>query len=1197
MKKLFIIIFLITVQLYGEDYINVLLNSGTQQEKIDDIAKITFNQENDINFNRKNGSISSSAIDDVQIITFSVDGVQNSSPTGGNNKITIDEDQNYTFQPGDFIFNDPDGDPFSGIKIFSIGNQGDLKYNGNKVSINDKITDLSNLTFYPEPDSNGTSYSDFKFKVFDGTDYSFEDYKITIDINPVNDPPTSGNDSITTNEDQNYTFKMEDFNYNDAEDEPFSGIKITSLETSGQLKYNNIDISMNDQIGDLSKLIFIPEPDSNGSPYAEFEFKVYDGTAYSSSIYTMTINVNQINDLPTSGNDKIFLNEDQNYSFQTDDFTFNDVDGDNLFGIKIMSIPKKGELRINGNQVESSDLCSDLSKLVYTPLSNESRPDYSTFEFKVYDGNNFSSSIYTMTIDVNPVDDPPEINEEISDVIAEEDGGNREIDLSYTFTDIDNHDTNIKISINNNDNTYLVKPSIQNNILTLDFEPDQYGTAIITLKALSNNKFVTAEFKVQVKPVDDPPQVVNPISDLIVNEDTINTYLGLNNIFKDVDSDEQNIRKLITRNSTKLLVVASVSGDTLVLDYQKDQNGVSTIVIKGEVDNKCAYDTFTVRVKPVDDPPIVLDSIDNIIVNEEAPDTTINLSNLFTDVDNDDAQIVKSVEIKDDRPPFSASLKDNNFLHLDFQYNQHGSAKISVKGSSNKKSVTYEFEVQVNSIDDPIMIMEPIPDVVIDEDFEPYIIDLSRVFTDTDNNDDKIKIAVNNIDNKSLLRPEIEDDILVLFSQKNQNGSTEITLEATSNGSLIEEEFSVKVNPINDKPVSRDTTIVIKEDENYSFNHADIPFFDIDNDSLAGIKILQTTQRGKLIYNAKEINSNKICSNLGNLNYLPGKDECGSPYSNLVFKVKDSENAFSDSGYTLTFNVIDINDPPKITQKIPDTTIRENSQINWSYQSFDPDGDSLFYGLKSLILLPDGDNIAEHARGLLLDSLSGVFSWTIGYDWAGKYEIITYVNDGQISAYDTSIITIKNVNRPPEFTKLLPDTNINNETEFIFTYQAHDPDDDELSFYLQDTIAGIILSNIGELSWLLPPQPKERYKIHINVTDNIDTITTSAIVRVEDVVSVSRIGLGIPDNYSLGHNYPNPFNPTTTIKFGLPERTRVNISIYTINGSLIETILDSHKNAGYHQIIWNADNISTGVYIYRMQTSNFTDIKKCILMK
>jgi hypothetical protein len=88
-----------------------------------------------------------------------------------------------------------------------------------------------------------------------------------------------------------------------------------------------------------------------------------------------------------------------------------------------------------------------------------------------------------------------------------------------------------------------------------------------------------------------------------------------------------------------------------------------------------------------------------------------------------------------------------------------------------------------------------------------------------------------------------------------------------------------------------------------------------------------------------------------------------------------------------------------------------------------------------------------------------------------------------------------------------------------------------------------------------------------------------------------------PQKFSLQGNYPNPFNPVTTIAYELPKESSVKICIYNLAGQLVQELLNEVKPAGYHMIQWNATNQSSGVYFYRIQAGEFRDIKKCVLLK
>jgi hypothetical protein len=96
----------------------------------------------------------------------------------------------------------------------------------------------------------------------------------------------------------------------------------------------------------------------------------------------------------------------------------------------------------------------------------------------------------------------------------------------------------------------------------------------------------------------------------------------------------------------------------------------------------------------------------------------------------------------------------------------------------------------------------------------------------------------------------------------------------------------------------------------------------------------------------------------------------------------------------------------------------------------------------------------------------------------------------------------------------------------------------------------------------------------------------------------------IPLDFSLDQNFPNPFNPTTRIKYGIPERTFVELRIYDILGREIEMLVNEEQEAGYYEINFNAAKLSSGIYFYRIQAlpigrqaGAFIHAKKMILIK
>jgi len=90
---------------------------------------------------------------------------------------------------------------------------------------------------------------------------------------------------------------------------------------------------------------------------------------------------------------------------------------------------------------------------------------------------------------------------------------------------------------------------------------------------------------------------------------------------------------------------------------------------------------------------------------------------------------------------------------------------------------------------------------------------------------------------------------------------------------------------------------------------------------------------------------------------------------------------------------------------------------------------------------------------------------------------------------------------------------------------------------------------------------------------------------------------GMPKTYSLAQNFPNPFNARTRINFALPQQSDVTIEVYNILGQKTATLAEGLLPAGNHTVIWDASNVASGVYYYRLTAGDFSAIKMMTLLK
>ncbi len=141
-------------------------------------------------------------------------------------------------------------------------------------------------------------------------------------------------------------------------------------------------------------------------------------------------------------------------------------------------------------------------------------------------------------------------------------------------------------------------------------------------------------------------------------------------------------------------------------------------------------------------------------------------------------------------------------------------------------------------------------------------------------------------------------------------------------------------------------------------------------------------------------------------------------------------------------------------------------------------------------------------------------------------------------------------------------------------------------------------SNNGQ-SWFEFDENSSIELYSMECVGNVLVVTgdSGTIYRYDAVVGISSNNSTLPTTYELSQNYPNPFNPETKINFSLPEKTNVKLVIYDITGKEIETLVNQVLSAGNYQYGFTANNLTSGTYFYRLETNNFKQTKKMMLIK
>jgi hypothetical protein len=169
---------------------------------------------------------------------------------------------------------------------------------------------------------------------------------------------------------------------------------------------------------------------------------------------------------------------------------------------------------------------------------------------------------------------------------------------------------------------------------------------------------------------------------------------------------------------------------------------------------------------------------------------------------------------------------------------------------------------------------------------------------------------------------------------------------------------------------------------------------------------------------------------------------------------------------------------------------------------------------------------------------------------------------------------------------------------------------------LQDNVSVKVIANStandGSHTWNIPSTQAagSNYKVRVTSVDDTSIKDASDANFTIDAVS-GKVGAsalagsfsgdgfsaGIPTDYALEANYPNPFNPATTIRYALPEQAQVTLVVYDAMGREVRRLVDGLQGAGVHEVTFDAASLPSGVYIYRLEAGSFQQVRSMTLVK
>jgi hypothetical protein len=618
-------------------------------------------------------------------------------------------------------------------------------------------------------------------------------------------------------------------------------------------------------------------------------------------------------------------------------------------------------------------------------------PDFNgtlTVQVQVNDGED-NSNIFDLEVTVNPIDDAPKvIGSGIQDIGTSEDASQQIVYLPNYFEDVDSE---IIYSVQTNTNSSLVTSTVTTDSLVLDYQPDKFGTATITIVASSNGKSVSDNFTITVQSIDDPPYKVQDLQDVNVIEDANNVIVGLASIFEDIDTDNNLFQYSVQENSNQLLVSHQVDNlsDLLTLDFAENAFGTSEIIIGVNSGGLVAFDTILVTVTPQDDSPEATLTISDKIANEDDAELLTLLMTHFKDIDS---SLEFSVE-QNSNPTLVTPIVSYDTLKLYLLPNSSGVASFVIRASSNGLYAEQTFTLTVQPVDDDPFVLNPISDVNVLEDAPDYSISLGNVFYDIDSDVGGMTYYVANNDNEQLISTSFSGNNLILDFNADENGTAEILVTGQLNGLTATDTFNITVGAQDDSPYN------VAYIGDFSFNEDDekyeIPLLDYikDIDSDLNFSIISGTNDSLISYSIK--------NNHLELNF--NKDENG--VDTLVIEGESLNLKVYD---TLFVSVQPVDDAPFVKTRLQDIIINEDlTDTLFSYvglsSDIDNDTNLIFYAI---------DSIAQNS--LLSASVIGDSIIILPKpDQFGESLVVFSINSNGLKVYDSIRVTINPIDDAP----------------------------------------------------------------------------------------------------------------------------------------------------------------------------------------
>ncbi|MBO6792292.1 MAG: T9SS type A sorting domain-containing protein [Balneolaceae bacterium] len=747
---------------------------------------------------------------------------------------------------------------------------------------------------------------------------------------------------------------------------------------------------------------------------------------------------------------------------------------------------------------------------------------------------------------------------------------------------------------------------------------------------------------IQVTAVDDLPEKFAELPGIHLPEDVSDSLvITLSGYFRDVDSP---IEYFATSQTEQIGV--QLIADSLYITATENWFGEGQIQLRVSSNGLELKDSLSVTILPINDEPIATKEIPAVELLEDFEAFLMaNLDTLFSDPDlpNDSLRFAINA---DGSGNISASIKDGNII-LNSRLDANGEFSFTVMATDDSAATdSIEISGIVQAVNDAPYLIEALPDTSVDEDAAEFsLLTLSDYFRDVDS---ELEFeVVNNPANIHLLIKDTNE--LIVSADPNWNGMQEVVIAATDGEFQINDTLVISVRSINDAAPTQPVLLAPNMHSESTINAylvwslaKDTVAFE-DPRPLYQIQIDSTTTFENPVVNQSDIGLSTILKATSMKSMFPSvQQEPGDEDSvfavrlgslngsdlleddvHYYWRVRSVDNEDSASVWSEPWNFwLNLeNDAPMLakdgfTPADSITVSSVNPVLSWNAGS-DPDFSDTPNRLSYIVELSSENEFTQTqfidttALGVNSVKAKSLNDEAI-YFWRVKVRDDDWV-ESPWSAVQAFIINQK-LDPPNPFELLSPLNTVDTLTTTpTFVWQS--TSDSDLFDYVtyryrisSDSMFNeVIFEGVSQADTTFVPETDldiGTYFWQVAAVDTDSLVTWASnsenepfSFEITQKVS-NEMTSSVPRDFTLNQNYPNPFNPSSTIQFGIPEASNVRLEVFNLLGQKVSTLVAGDKmQAGWHSIQFDAGNLASGVYIYRIEAGSFVQTKRMMLIK